>query len=291
MSLLTDTQGTPERVWSAISAVSALGGRLERDELWALLNPRFVSNGAEREIGDAHKQAVGACVSLELLVLEGTQYRLTQALPADYQAFSDQVHDRLCAISADDPDFLLFEGFAWMTLKIDQAQAMDWTSRAVDDFASAIEKDIGNPVGGDLRYNGTKVTAWRRWVQFLDLAVELPGGLGFQPCVTGRVARELARSDLARDVEIPATEVLSVLARRMPYLDGGALQAKVASQVGVTIDRRRVSRLLSIALRDLQDEGVLELRVRGDASGLIELAADDRPAKGVLNIVLKGSPS
>ena len=175
-----------------------------------------------------------------------------------------------------------------MVLKIDQSEALQWTSLSSASFASAVEAEIGNPVGGDLRYNSTKITPWRRWVQFLDLAVELPGGLGFHPCITGRLCRELSLSGLPRDVEIPALEVLSLVAQRMPYIDGGALRGRVASQIGMTLDRRRISRVLSMALRDLQEEGVLELRVRGDASGLIELAADDRPALSVLNIVLRG---
>jgi hypothetical protein len=293
MSLLTDTQGTPERVWSTVGAVAAAGGRISRDELWGLLNPRFLHNGLERDIGDgiAHKQAIGASVSLELLALEAGEYTLLKPRPSDYEAFSDLVHDHLCAIGPDDPDFLLFEGFAWMFLKIDQLQSLDWTSKSTESFASAIEADIGNSVGGELRYNQTKITAWRRWTQFLDLALEMPGNLGFQPCITGRVARELSRSGLARAVELPAREVLSKLAARMPYIDGGALQTKVAGQMGVTRDDRRVSRLLSMALRDLEDEGMLELRVRGDASGLIELAADDRPAVSVLHIVLTGAAS
>ena len=291
MSLLTETQGTPERVWSSINAVGAVDGPMARDELWALLNPKFLRDGVARELGDgiAHRQAVGASVSLGLLELEGGNYRLAQPLPANYAAFSDAAHDRLCSISADDADYLLFEAFAWMSLKIDQDQSLEWTSRNADSFANAIEADVGNPVGGDLRYNGTKITAWRRWIQFLDLAVDLPGGLGFYPCIAGRVLRELSRSDLARNVELPVNEVLAALAHRMPYIDGGILQATVARQIGVTLDRSRVSRLLSMALRDLADEGILKLHARGDASGFVELAADERPAATVLGITLQGA--
>lgn len=290
MSLLTDTQGTPERVWSSISAVAAVGRPVPRDELWSLLSPKFFRNGGENDAGDgsAAKQAIGASVSLGLLELDSTDYRLSQALPDDYQDFSDRVHDRLCTIGPDDPDYLVVEALAWMILKVDQMQSLEWTGQGPDRTASMIEADIGNPAGGDLRYNRTKITAWRRWTQFLDLAIELPGGFGFYPCMTGRVRRELARSALARDVELPAGEVLAELARRMPYLDGGSLQAPVVARMGFTPDRRDVSRLLSMALRDLADDELIELRVRGDASGIVRLAADDRPQTSVQHIVLKG---
>lgn len=287
MSLLTDTQGTPERVWSSARAVTAAGGQLARSDLAALLNPKFLRNGEVREIEKAHTQAIGATVSLDLIALKDGIYTASIPLASDYGGFSDQVHDRLCALSFDDADYLILEGFAWMTLKIEQRQSMQWCSGSADAFAAEIEGDIGNPVGGTLRYNPTKITPWRRWIQFLDLAVELPGNLGLQPCVTGRLTRELTRSSLPRDTEIPVQDFLAATARLMPYLDGGALHAAVAGRMNVTTDRRKVSRLLSMALRDLAEADLIELRVRGDSASTVELASDDRPAVTVLGVVLK----
>ncbi|MCY1646666.1 hypothetical protein OVA11_06125 [Caulobacter sp. SL161] len=290
MSLLTDTQGTPERVWSSIHAVAALNGLAPRDELWALLSPKFIRGGIENDAGDgtAPRQAVGASVSLGLLELVEPNYRLVAALPANYLAFGDYVHDRLCSIGSDDPDFLIVEALAWMVMKVDQMGSLEWTGRGNDAVANMIEADIGNPVGGDLRYNRTKITAWRRWAQFLDVAVELPGNLGLYPCFTGRVRRELARSSLPRDVELPVGDVLAELARRMPYVDGGVLQPAIASRMGVKTDRMRVSMLLSMALRDLTEDDAIELRVRGDASGVVRLTADDRKELSVQSVVLNG---
>ncbi len=289
MSLLTDTQGTPERVWSTARAVSAAEGRLGRTDLADLLNPAFIRSGEVREVEKAHTQAIGATVSLGLIELTNGAYVSLEPLASDYAGFSDQVHDRLCAIGNDDPDYLILEAAAWMSLKIDQRQSLQWCAAGADSFASDIEDDIGNPVGGALRYNPTKINAWRRWLLFLDLAVDLPGGLGLQPCVTGRLRRELARSGLARDAEIPIRDFLAAVARLMPYLDGGSLQAPVAARMGISPDGRKVSRLLSMALRDLADEDEIELRVRGDSAATVELAADDRPAMTVLGVVLRGS--
>lgn len=286
MSLLTDTQGTPERVWSCAKAVAAAGGVLDRNDLARLLNPRFVRNGEIRDVEKAHTQAIGATVSLDLIELKGGVYVSCAAMADDYGSFSDQVHDRLCSIPADDPDFLIAEGFAWTVVKTDQRQSLQWCAGSADTIAADIEHDIGNPVGGTLRYNPTKINAWRRWIQFLDLAIELPGNLGLQPSITGRLMRELARSELPRETEIPVQDFLATIARAMPYVDGGALHAAVAARMGTTVERRKVSRLMSMALRDLADDGHIELRVRGDSANTVELAIDDRPALTVLAVVL-----
>lgn len=288
MSLLTDTQGTPDRVWSTLNAVSAADGVLSREDLAALLNPAFVRSGETRIINDAHKQAIGAAGSLGLIELEAGVYKAKVEKVSSYLDFSDRVHDRLCSIGSDDADYLVLEAFAWMSMEIDRRQSLQWCSESADGFAAAVEKSIGNPVGGELRFNRTKVPPWRRWLQFLNLAIELPGSLGFYPCVSGRLARVLALSNLARDAEIPIADFMNAVAAAMPYLDGGALQNVVSSKSGANLERRKVSRLLSMALRDLEDDGVIDLVMRGDAANTFELAADDRPAKTVLAVVVKG---
>lgn len=290
MSLLTDTMGTPERVWSAMSAVTAADGLLGRDELQALLNPKFVRNGQEREPTDvAPKQTIGSTVSLGLIRFENGSYRLGVEAASDFTAFTDRVHARLCSIDAGDADYLVLETYAWMLLEIDKRQSLHWTAQTAATFANAAENDIGNPSGGDLRINGTKVPPWRRWVQVMDLAVNLPGDLGFYPTLTGRLTREIERMDLPRDIEIPIADFLTAAARAMPYIDGGALQEVVLKKTGQKPDRRRISRLLSMGLRDLADAGRIELVIRGDAANTFELAADDRSAASVLGIVLKGA--
>lgn len=291
MSLLTDTQGTQERVWSCMSAVAAADGRLGRDDLQALLNPNFVRQGQQRNPTDSGpKQTIGATVSLGLIAFENGTYRLKVQPAQTYAEFTDRVHVRLCTIGPDDADYLVLETYAWMLLEIDKRQALHWTAQPAVPFATAVENDIGNPAGGELRINDTKVPHWRRWVQMMDLAVDLPGGLGFHPTLTGRLSREIERMALPRDVEIPLSDFLASVARAMPYVDGGALQAVVLEKTGQKVERRKISRLLSMGLRDLADAGQIELVVRGDAANTYELAADDRSEASVLGIVLKGTP-
>lgn len=273
MSLLTDTQGTPERVWSAISAVAAEGGSLKRDDLWRWLNPPFVSGGHPRPSDvSAPKQAVGAAASLGLLSQEGSEYALTSALPAHYAGFSDLVHDRLVALGPDDPDYLVLEAFAWIAFEVDRLG----TEYPATNFADAADHALKDASAGEeaRRFNSTKLAAWRRWIRFLGLATSLPSGPGFYPCVTERVGRELHRYGLKTGVPLPVNEVLDALALRTPYLDRGTLRSTVAARAGLADDASRVSRLLSSALRDLHDEGRLVLHSRGDAAGYVTLFPD-----------------
>lgn len=290
MSLLSSTQGTPERVWSAIRIVEAEGGRIGRDDLWTWLNPAFVTDGVARHIsGEAERQVIGAASSLEFLRLEASDYVFTADPLADYEAYADEVHDRLCRTAPDHPDHVMLETFAWLGLKADSS-GTDWA--AAGDFADLVEADLGNAQTGDARrFNDTKQTAWRRWMGFLGLAVQLPVRLGFHPDVTRRVAIELGRAGLPTGVPLPVDTVLQTLAQRMPYLDRGALRARVAAATSIKDDPKRLSHLLSAALRELHDEGRIELDRRGDATGYVDLAPDPfHDVKSVLTIkIMAGS--
>lgn len=288
MSLLTSTQGTPERVWSALGMLSALGGRADRNELAHWLNPRFSQGGAPRPTGgEAELAVVGCAVSLGLVTREGTDYVLTAPPPSDYVGFADAVHDRLCSIAADAADRVLLEVFAWMSTEVDVRQATAWVSASREEFADAADAAIGGGAGpqGERRFNSTKLASWRRWMGFVGLSVELPSPLGFQPHLAERLSRELARSGLPCDVELPVGVVLEALSERMPYADGGSLYRTAMARRGGT-PTRRVSRLLSVALRDLHDEGRLRLGVTGDATGLRELAPDLHAVNSVQTILL-----
>lgn len=282
MSLLSSTQGTPERVWSAIKIVEAEGGRISRDDLWTWLNPAFLVNGvAEQRGGEAERQVAGAASSLELLTLEARDYVLNAPALVDYDAYADEVHDRLCRMPAEHPDYVLLETFAWLGLKADSA-GTEWA--AAGDFADRVEEDLGDAKAGDARrFNDTKQTAWRRWMCFLGLGIQLPNPVKFQPDVTRRLDIELRRAGLPVGVALPIESVLQSLGQRMPYMDHGALRARTASVASIKNDPKRLSRLMSSALRELHDEGRIELDRRGDAAGYVDLAPD--PFHGVKSVL------
>ena len=82
------------------------------------------------------------------------------------------------------------------------------------------------------------------WMGFLGLAVQLPVRLSFHPDVTRRVDIELRRAALPTGVPLPVETVLQTLAQRMPYLDRGALRARVGdpSTKRPGVIRRRLRR-------------------------------------------------
>lgn len=287
MSLLSSTQGTPERIWSAIRVVEAEGGRIGREDLWTWLNPAFRLNGVPRDNTDrAERQVIGAASSLELLTLEGRDYVLNTPALDSYGTYADLVHDRLCRLPADHPDFILLETFAWLGLKA-ESSGTEWA--AAGDFADRVEADLGDPTAGDARrFNPTKQTSWRRWMSFLGLAVDLPVRLSFHPNVTRRLAIELERAELPVEVPLPIETVLQAIAQRMPYLDRGPLRARVAARISLKDEPARLSHLLSSALRELHDENRIVLERRGDALGYVDLAPDPfHDVKSVLTVTLK----
>ena len=100
MTLLSSPQGTPERVWSLVSGLSALGGKSARATYDALLNPGFERDGVEVKAkatlaADAHN----AAMSLGLVDGARDQVHLAVALPDNFASFADLVHDRLIGLT------------------------------------------------------------------------------------------------------------------------------------------------------------------------------------------------
>lgn len=285
MSLLSSPGGTPERVWSALRIVGAEGGQMGRDDLWGWLSPAYrVNGGTPTRPKDAERHTVGAATSLGLLIGEGTTYRLDAPVMETYEAYADVVHDRLSAMPEEHADFLMLEAFAWLGIVAD-AKGTEWAG--VGDFGDKVEEALGDPSVSERRFNSTKQTPWRRWMCFLGLGVELPVQAKFHPCVTPRLDIELGRSGLPVGAPLPVRDVLQVIGQRMPYIDNGALRASVAAVRGLPLDQNRVSRLLSTGLRDLHDEGRLELSSHGDATGYVDLAPSFHKVKSVLTITLR----
>ena len=60
MSLLSSTQGTPERVLSLLQVLAAHDGQMDRADLLAWLNPAFTQKTTRAIIGPAAEQTLGA---------------------------------------------------------------------------------------------------------------------------------------------------------------------------------------------------------------------------------------
>lgn len=280
MSLLSSTQGTPERVWSLIAAVSAGGGEIERSDAANWLNPGFMKDGSEqREKPDAFNQTLGAATSLGAVEAEKNALRVGQRFHAEaYRDFADWTHDRLVALSNDEKDAVILETYAWMAVESDRQGSIGWVHDWTRDaFADAADKALpeGADDDGQRRINTTKLPAWRGWLLFLGLLVPMPAPMQQpHPSAEIRAARELERCALPRNEEIPAEGFLKALAARLPYLDGGRMFVETAQRIGHAPAPGRLSPLMSATLRGLHDEGLIELRLRGDAGSVVRLTGN-----------------
>lgn len=273
MTLLSSPQGTPERVWSLVAGLSALGGTSTRATYDALLNPGFERDGAEVKAkatlaADAHN----AALSLALVDGARDQISLGGVLPNSFNGFADLVHDRLIGLPSGDGDAVILEGYAWMVAESDRQNGMQWIYQAGrEEFA-----ELANAGLTGKEMNSTKAVAWRRWLAFLGLGVPMPTERSAPdfPSPAMRILRELKRAEIAAGLILPAAEFVALLAQRMPYLDRGRLFTQACQRIGHAAPVNRLSPLLSAALRDLHDDQSLRLAPSGDAADRVRLSED-----------------
>jgi hypothetical protein len=290
MSVLSNPQGVPERVWSLVGGISALGGSTDRESLDRLINPGFVKDGLNvRTDPKLAANALGAATSLHLIEANRDEARLT--VPSDLGSasqFADAVHDRLIALPDDDNDRVLLEAYAWVAAESDRQGNLAWIYEwGRDAFADEANKGLVGEDEGGKPMNPTKAVAWRRWLSFLGLGVQMPmGNLVDFPSPASRIAREIERAHLKNGEELTATKFIALLAERMPYLDGGRLFKQACERISHQPKARRLSPLLSAALRDLHDEGTVSLRPRGDSTDAVLLADDPAHEIQTFNLVI-----
>src|SRR5262245_9045956 len=111
MSLLSNTRGTPERVWSLVATLIASNNVLSRAEAAALLNPAFVQDDKfVRESADSFGQTLGAATSLGAVHSDGTTLKLDPSCAvSDYATFCDWVHSRLISLDGQEKDAVVLE--------------------------------------------------------------------------------------------------------------------------------------------------------------------------------------
>jgi hypothetical protein len=278
MSVLSSPQGTPERVWSLVAGLAALGGQSDRRTFDALLNPGYMKDGVLVRAKDTlAANALGAASSLGLVEAGRDKALLAAGLNlTDSSAFADYVHDRLSSLKSGETDSAILDAYSWLAAESDRQGELGWIydlgrEQFADNANAAL---VGEDDDGRLM-NTTKVVAWRRWLAFIGLGVSIPiPNTPDFPTPTARLARELERAGIAPGTTMPAEQLVTFLAGRMPYLDRGRLFAQACQRIGHLPSSRRLSPLLSVALRDLHDDGTLKLTLSGDASTHVQLALD-----------------
>lgn len=289
MSVLARPQGLPERVWSLVAGLAAIGGRAERSTFEALINPGFVKDRLFIQTkADLARDTLGAASSLGLVTYDRREGSLLHdGAFASAEELADHIHDLLIALSAEDTNKVLLETYAWLAAEADRTGDLGWIydlDRKV--FADrANEGLIGEDEDGK-PMNEVKAVAWRRWLAFLGLGVALPlTSVPDFPSPAARIVRELKRTGIMNGTEMSAQEFLRILSERMPYLDGGRLFLQACNRIGHIPRTRFLSPLLSAALRDLHDEEFLTMRPRGDATDAVRLTEDPSHPIQTFNIV------
>jgi hypothetical protein len=276
LSLLSSPQGTPDRIWSLIGGLAALGGSASRRDYDALLNPGYVRDGVQVQAkealaGDTHS----AIKSLDITEAVGSgEIKLTIEPPESAQMFADQLHDRLLS-PANDSDAVILEAYASLIVACDAEGGAEWIyEKGRNEQANELNKALAGGSGNAM--NATKMASWQRWLAFLGLgtAIPLTQETADFPSPARRLARELERAGLAREMVLSASDFAALLAQRMPYLDGGKLFAQACQRRGHSPMAGRFSPLVSAALRDLHDAQVIKLVPSGDAASRLRLTED-----------------
>jgi hypothetical protein len=290
MSVLARPQGLPERVWSLIAGLSAIGGRADRATFEALINPGFVKDGILIQTKPSLAgDTLGAASSLGLVDYDKAEASLLLDQSLDSAGdFADHIHDHLLQLPPEDTNKVLLEAYAWIAAESDRVGDLGWIydldRKAFADRANQAligEDEDGRPM------NDVKVVPWRRWLLFLGLGIPLPlySAPDF-PSPAPRILQELQRAGLDDGADRSARDFLDILAERMPYLDGGTLFAQACDRIGHVPRPHLLSPLLSAALRDLHDEGIVVLRPRGDASDAVRLTDDPAHPIQAFSIVI-----
>lgn len=265
MSLLSDTQGRPERVWSLLRLLDALGGRVARGAVDTWMMPPAV-RAHDKSLSQV-QQTVGCARSLGFVRDDGGDLVLAIDLPPSTDAFLDRLHDRLCDPPNREDELVLRAYACTLALTAGDGGSTKWLEQKVAVIAGRIDAVAGDDKTATRDFNSTKAPAWRSWLVALGLAVSGDALPYLQPSPAARLARVLPgiADRFGWGEEIAAADFVAAVAERLPYLDGGDLWIDACRRCGVRLPPRQLSNTLSEALSDLEDEGRLTLINRADA--------------------------
>lgn len=292
MSVLARPQGWPERVWSYVAGLEALGGSAEREQIEALINPGYLKDGAKVHTAATMAGDIfGAARSLALITQDRQRVTLCDGVEtSDFEVFADALHDRFASPAADDTNRVMFETYAWFVAESDRQGHLAWlTELSNPQLADAAIQGLRGEDEDGRPMNPTKLVAWRRWMGRLGLMIDLPlTKAPDHPHATARTARELARGGLAPGDRLTHREFLRRLVERQPYFDTGRLFVQACARMDHTPKPDRLSPLLSATLRDLHDDGRIQLELPGDSGdGLTLTGAEDHEVTNFNNVTIK----
>ncbi|QDP22723.1 MULTISPECIES: hypothetical protein [Bradyrhizobium] len=276
MSVLARPQGSPERVWSLVAGLAALGGRTDRTTFESLINPGYNKAGVMTKTkAELARDTLGAASSLGLVEYNNVEAFLRVDVGSVDQ-LADHLHHHLTHLSDEDTNSVLLEAYSWVAVESDRHGNLSWIYELdrktfADQANSALvgEDEDGRPM------NETKLAPWRRWLTFigLEMPLPLPGNPSF-PSPVRRLLKEIRLAGLPIGEEVAGQEFLSIIANCAPYLDGGRLFLQACDRMSHSLKPSTLSPVLSAALWDLHDDGAITLRPRGDSTNAVKLTGD-----------------
>jgi hypothetical protein len=280
MSLLTATQGTPNRVFSLLRLLSEAGTPLSPETIAGWLSPHNkIGNNEVIRPKEALEQTLSAARSLRL-ISDASPTTNAVDVPATIEEFADLAHRHLCDSPETDANTVVLKVFAWFVLRAEH-DAVGLHRDDREALVADIDKTFPRNEGEDARtFNPTKFKAWARWVAFLGLGMELPN-TPFWPSPVERVLRELRA--IAKEIgygrDIDFRDVQQQLVKRTPYLDGGEIFVEMVEKTGWR--PRGLSRVLSGALRELHLGQDIKLTALGDSARRVPFAPDPNDLTGL----------
>ena len=277
MSLLSSTQGTPERVRSLSNLLVSLGEAQDAAQLERLLAPRGLVG---ESIGSVLSHSLNVAKDLRLIrTVEGGRYAPEDGIgPMDEDAFADHAHDVLC--STEDLNTIVLQSFCYLLLRSDRERGADWIRNMNrDGIANAIDAGLPRHTEteqGKRQVNGTKLTVLMRWWSYLGLCTSSIPGIYVYPDPSDRLSRVVKRSlttgVLEAGVQTDPREFRRVVCEAAPYLDSGSMSSSVQISSGLELDEQSASWALTTGVEQLEFDGTLEIVASSDASGGLRMA-------------------
>lgn len=252
-------------------------GRVKQSDAKEWLAPTYRSseNAAPKDT-ERVREVFRVARDLTLLDAENDDWVSSRELPATRRHLALHVHAHLRNLPATDPDAVLLRAYAWCAGFVEAHGTAKMVDMGSGDMAREISASLGRTAEADddKAFNPTKLPAWKDWMVFLGLGWnELPGARGFVPDPSRRIAEELPTLTLGHQ-RMEGGDFMLAISKSLPYLDGGDLFTEACQTRGIHPPKGQVSRLLSDALRTLDELGFLKLIVEGDAKTGVGLYRD-----------------